>query len=431
MGSQPVGAARRMGMKRAAVLAAGLAGLLAIGGRRMGAVAAPASASWRLVTLPTPGPIARLQAGGPTGLLALARDGGLWALSAPPAAPKPLAQGLDPNTPVASGHGHLAARTAAGGLWVMDLATGHSQVQPGAGLAPHAGLLVLPLAVLGVSQADHRLLRFERAADGRWPVVARSQEALLPDARPVLANLDGRADGDHVVVLAGPDAQRYRHGVLGDAVEATRVLWLERHGLQVLRALTLPAPHVFEDIAPRPVALAGPAGGVGLLTVRSGPQGGQLALVTTDPTQPGQLQLAALGEPVAGFHRWLAPSTDGHQITAVHTPHIGGVLHAYRPEGPRLVWRRLHADVSTHAIGARETDLAVWLPQRLLLPSQDGRRLRIFHPDREWAEDASLALPARLVQTTAWADGSAWAGLLADGRVLLATPAQAAPDGPR
>ena len=86
-------------------------------------------------------------------------------------------------------------------------------------------------------------------------MVARSQEALLPDARPLQADLDGRGDGGHIVVLASPDAQRYRHGVLGDAVEATRVLWLERHGLSVLRALTLPAPHVFEDIAPRPVAL--------------------------------------------------------------------------------------------------------------------------------------------------------------------------------
>jgi hypothetical protein len=113
---------------------------------------------------------------------------------------------------------------------------------------------------------------------------------VLPDARPLQVDMDGRRDGGHIVVLAGPDGTRYGHGVLGDAIEATRVLWLERHGLQVLRELNLAAPHVFEDIAPRPVTLSGAPGRIGLLTVRSGPDGGQLALVTADPGRADALQ---------------------------------------------------------------------------------------------------------------------------------------------
>ncbi len=261
--------------------------------------------------------------------------------------------------------------------------------------------------------------------------MTRSAEAVLPDARPLQADLDGRGDGGHLVVLAGPDAQRYRHGVLGDAVEATRVLWLERHDLAILRALELPPPFVFEDIAPRPVALPGRPGAAGLLTVRAGPEGGQLALLNADRARPAQLQLDALGDTVGGFHRWLSPTTDGRQIAAVHTPHIGGVLHVYRQDGTQLARRRLMADVSTHAIGSRETDLAVWLQGRLLLPSQDGRMLRLVNPGQDWADEGALPLPARVVQTTALADGSAWAGLLADGRVLLAQPAPARPPGPR
>jgi len=417
-------------LRRGALLTGLAAGLMATAACR--ALAKPArDEALRWLRLPAAVPMAQVHAGGPTGLLGVAQDGGLWALSPEHAAPRRIAEGLDAATPMASGHGRIAARLAGGGLCVIEQASGRLEVQPAAGLAPHAGLLVLPLAVLGVAAAGHRLLRFERASDARWQAVARSQEALLPDARPLQADLDGRSDGGHIVVLAGPDAQRYRHGVLGDAVEATRVLWLERHELTVLRAFELPPPHVFEDIAARPVALPGRAGAKGLLSVRSGPEGGQLALLSADPARPSQLQLEALGEPVGGFHRWLAPSTDGRQMVAVHTPHIGGVLHVYQQEAHRLTRRRLLADVSTHPIGSRETDLAVWLQGRLLLPSQDGRLLRRVNPAQDWADEGALPLPARVVQTTAWAQGSAWAGLLADGRVVSAQLSSAWPAGPR
>jgi hypothetical protein len=253
--------------------------------------------------------------------------------------------------------------------------------------------------------------------------------ALLPVARPLQADLDGRADGGHIVVLAGPDAQRYRHGALGDAVEATRVLWLERHGLDVMRALELPPPHVLEDIAPRPVALPDRGSARGLLTVRSGPEGGRLALLAADPARADRLRLEALGTPVGSLHRWLAPTTDGRSLAAVHTPHLGGVLHVYRQDGSHLVGRRLVGDVSTHAIGSRDTDLGVWLQGRLLLPRQDGLALRVMNPGRDWADEGTLPLPARVVQAAALADGLAWAGLLADGRVLLARSG-AGPTGP-
>ena len=295
--------------------------------------------------------------------------------------------------PVATGHGRIAARTADGGLWVWeDTGGGRAHAappSPAASLSVHAGLLVLPLAVLavvsgGARPADpfgHRLARFEPDPAGRWREVARSRNAVLPDARPVQVDLDGRGDGGHIAVLAGPDDSRYDHGVLGDRMEATRVLWLERHGLDVLRELSLPPPHVLEDIAPRPVALPGAQPGHGLLTVRSGPDGGQLALVTADPARPQGLHLAALGDTVGGYHRWLAPTTDGRHLAAVHTTaHRRRAAHLPARGSERLTRRRLHADVSTHRIGTREIDLAAWLQGLLVLPSQDGRRLRLFKP---------------------------------------------------
>ena len=394
----------------------------ACGGWRAGAAAA--SAAWSARVLPTAEPLRRVHAGGPTGLLGVGASGALWALSLAGQAPRRLASGLDPVTRIATGHGRIAARTAQGGLWVWD--AGRDSTQASASLAVHAGLLVLPLAVVAVVQAgaagapgaSHHVARFEPQPAGPWREVARSHDTVLPDARPLQVDLEGRGDGGHVAVLAGPDAQRYAHGVLGDAVEATRLLWLERHGLEVLRALSLPAPAVFEDIAPRPVQLPGARSAPGLLTVRSGPDGGQLALVTADPAQRQGLRVAALGDTVGGFHRWLAPTTQGTHLAAVHTPHIGGVLHVYQLEGQHLSRRRLLGDVSTHAIGSRETDLAAWLQGRLVLPSQDGQRLRVLDPAAGWVELFSVALPGRVLMTAALEDGSGLAALLADGQVV-------------
>lgn len=427
-------ALRPLRSTRRRALFAGLVGLGVASGRvGAQAIATPGPTSWSVRAAPSDEPIGQLHAGGPSGLLATGTSGRLWALSLKGQAPRLVAEGIDAATPVATGHGRIAARTADGRLWVWEEtgSGGRAHTSPpsrSTSLSVHAGLLILPLAVLAVVTArarpadplGHRLARFEPDTGGAWREVARSTDAVLPDARPVQVDVDGRGDGGHIAVLAGPDGSRYDHGVLGDAIEATRLLWLERHALDVLRELSLPAPHVFEDIAPRPVLLPGAQAGRGLLTVRSGPDGGQLALVMADPARPRGLQLAALGDTVGGYHRWLSPTTDGRHLAAVHTPHIGGVLHVYQSEGERLTRRRLHANVSTHRIGSRELDLAAWLRGLLVLPSQDGRQLRLLNPAADWAEREVISLPGRATQTAALPHVKAIAVLLEDGRVVLA-----------
>ena len=61
-------------------------------------------------------------------------------------------------------------------------------------LAPAAGLLVLPLAVVAVASEGGRqtVVRLEPAGAGGWRVVASSDIAVLPDARPVQADLDAQ-----------------------------------------------------------------------------------------------------------------------------------------------------------------------------------------------------------------------------------------------
>ena len=363
-------------------------------------------------------PLRQIQRGGPSGLLGVGLDGSLWALSGI-APPRKLADGIDPATPITADRGRIVARMAHGGLWIQ--ADGVASILPNLRVSPLAGLLILPLAVIAVvpDGAVHRLARFE-SGGGRWIETVRSVETVMPDARPQLVALDPRVDPNgHVVVLAGPDAKRYEHGILGDRVEATRLLWLERHEFDVLRELTLPAPFVFEDIAPRPIRLASETG---LLTMRSGAAGTQLAMVTLDASNAKRLRVAALGETVGGPQRWLAPTTDGRRLMAVHTPHIGGVLEEYQLEGDRLTRHAVTDDVTNHRIGTREIDLAVWLGSLLLVPSQDGRRLRVFDGAKGWAEREAITLPARVVETTAL-DARSLAVLMEGGAATVVTQA--------
>jgi len=382
----------------------------------------PAVASTRPAAaqaLGAPEPVAQIAAGGPTGLLAVGAGGALLALALDGGGATRLADAIDPDTPLAVGHGRVAARRQDGALWVLQ--AGGAGVSAARALAPAAGLLVLPLAVVGV-QADgarHRVVRLEPSGAAAWAPVARSAVAVLPDARPVQADLDGSGDGGHVVVLAGPDAERYRHGVLGDAVEATRLCLLERHGLELMRELVLPPPHVLEDIAPRRVPL-GPRDG--LLTMRAGPQGAQLVLVDADPAAPARLRIAASGAPMGTANRWLSATTDGRRWLAVHTPHIAGVLHEYRREGAELKAARVVDGVSNHALGARRLDLAAWHGPWLLVPDQPRRRLLLLDGRHGWRESHAWALPSRVAATASLGGDRGVAVLQEDGGVVVVRP---------
>lgn len=369
------------------------------------------------VPLGAPQPITRLHTPAPGELLAVSSSGVLWQYTAQ--AWKERAKGLDPDTPLAAGHGRIAGRSARGALWVLE--DGRATLSPAAPLSKHAGIHILALGIIAVA-ADGRdrgyAVRLDRNATGTWLETARSTEPVLPDARPVQVDLDtaGRADEGHIAVLAGPDSTRYQHGVLGDAIEATRLLYLEWHGLAVRRSLELPAPYVFEDIVPRPVTLPG---GPGIAVIRSGPQGGGVVIAGVDSSRADRLRIVAAGPSLGTAHRWMAPTTDGQHLLAVHTPHIGGRLHEYQIDGDRLRARSLVGGVTNHVLGTRELDLAAWIGTLLVVPAQDRRHLRVFDAAADWMERAPIALPAPVAATrTLRLDGlDGCAILLDDGTV--------------
>jgi hypothetical protein len=361
-------------------------------------------------TLAEPGSIVQIAAGGPMGLLGVSGSGALFAWPPTGGSARRLGEDLDASTPLAVGHGRVAARRRDGALWVLQ--DGRTAASAERTLAPSAGLLVLPLAVIAIASeaGQQRVVRMEPTGAATWRASARSDVTVLPDARPLQADIDGAGDSGHVVVLAGPDSHRYTHGVLGDAIEATRLVLLERHSLRVMREVVLDAPHVFEDVAPRKVALGSGEVREGLLTVLSGPQGAQLVLVDADPSATGALRIAARGPALGRANRWLSPITDGRLWLAVHTPHIGGVLHVYRQDGAQLLARRLLGDVSNHRIGSRLLDMTAWQGRRLLIPDSSGRRLLLLDAASDWRVVGEHPLSSRV---------TAMVGLGASGRVAV------------
>lgn len=404
---------------RRELLRAGLSGASALAWPLMARGAAPGTAVTVSLRAPKPMVTLHVEAHGP--LLGVSAEGELWRLAS--GGWQRLGQGLDPSSPIASGHARVAGRGSEGGLWMLESGRVSQQARPA--LSTHAGLLVLPLAVIAVAAGNagrHHVIRLEPGLGG-WIETARSAAAVLPDARPIQFDPSGTVSDEngHVAVFGGPDAARYRHGVLGDDVEATSVLVLERHGLEPLASLELPAPFVFEDIAPRPIAWRG---GRALLTVRSGPQGAQLAVVAPDPRRSARMALAALGEPLGVARRWMAPSTDGVQLWAVHTPHIGGVLHRYQADGDRLVGTPIARDVANHSIGQRDLDTSAWVAGRCAVPSQDRRRLRVFDSAGTGAaaptHEVALGQPATALRRWTHAGRPGVAVLLQDGSVVWA-----------
>jgi len=216
---------------------------------------------------------------------------------------------------------------------------------------------------------------------------------------------------------------RYRHGVLGDELEAARLVAETRVGKRL--QVDLPLTRVFEDLEPRLADLDGD-GRDEIIVVESDTALGA-SLSVYGIVDHRIVRVAAtpfLGQP----NRWLNPlgvgdfDGDGRpDIALVATPHIGGILRLYRFSRPELSLFAEYKGVSTHRIGSTELGLGRVVPatprNQLLVPDQSRRILMLMEwtPIR-WQVVARAALPGQLATSLISSDDARWRFRLEDGR---------------
>ncbi|SLN57961.1 FG-GAP repeat protein [Oceanibacterium hippocampi] len=242
---------------------------------------------------------------------------------------------------------------------------------------------------------------------GAAPVAPDGDDEILPDGTVRAAR------GRLVAAWLAEPTDRYRHGVLGDAIEAGALHARLADGTVV--AFRLDDGSVFEDLYPRPVDIDGD-GNDELLTVRSYPDRGA-ALVLLG-LAGSALDLIAEGPAIGQPNRWLDPvgmgdfDGDGRsELAAVLTPHIGGVLTVYRRDGARLVPRYRAEGYSSHRIGSRVLGQSAVLDvdgdgvDDIVLPDATRRAMRVVSfPEGRFRELGHVAHDAEIVSDIATGD---------------------------
>ena len=256
------------------------------------------------------------------------------------------------------------------GLLLAGALTAYSA---GAALAAEVFALRMPVPVTEVLQTTKG--SFVRLGEEYFRLVAcetpegvcLSSAAL--DNGPIEAPKSALPDG-FVALAEGGDIRnawfdrptsRYRHGVLGDAIEGGSLKVVTSRGQR--REFVLPDNQVFEDITPRIRDLDGD-GLNEVIAIRASQSGG--AALAIYGMRDGELEELAASSENGRPNRWLnvagvTGGGDGASATvyAVRTPHIGGRLFSIVWDGERLVEENdIAPDLSNHVIGSRELGLS-------------------------------------------------------------------------
>jgi FG-GAP-like repeat len=234
---------------------------------------------------------------------------------------------------------------------------------------------------------------------------ARLESASPPDrpAAPAGALPDARvATGIDTIArawLAEPTS-RYRHGVLGDAIEAGSLIFERRDGRR--GDVRLGADAVFEDIEPR---IARIGGSERIVVVKSYlDRGSALAII-----HPDSATIIAETPPIGHPNAWLNPAGIGDfngdgasDIALVRQPHVVGRLELWSWLDGKLNKTDELADASNHFIGSRALGMSSTADFNgdgrpdLAVPSLDRRTLRLITFMPQPHDIARVLLPARV-----------------------------------
>ena len=282
----------------------------------------------------------------------------------------------------------------------------------GPGVAQYATPACLPTGDLVVLAGDAQtVLRLSPQLE----IEARFTVDALADTTIVPARLGGTSTG--VVALLAEPTFRYRHGVLGDEVEAAALVVLAAEDLSLVARWSLPPPAVIEQRTVVPYAFGTREG---FYVTRSTPdEGAGVVAVELIPTASGGLlRPSAAARPIGRPSRWqnLFDSVDARAY-AVHTPHLGGPLVRYRLSGATLQAEAYDLGVTNHRLGARNVELGALLASEgevdlLVLPTRDLHALRVIRCADACSVVDEAPLSGRLTSNVAATRG-------ADGTVMV------------
>lgn len=219
----------------------------------------------------------------------------------------------------------------------------------------------------------------------------------LPDAR-VVSTPDGR-----MVALVGP-TDRYAHGVLGDELEASAIEI--RASAEEAARIDVEARAVIEGLAPMIADLDGDDVPEIIVTVSDAEVGARVVSYGVDGER------RAVSKPIGRGYRWLhqvgvgATGPAGEiELIAVRTPHIGGIVEAYRLAGDRLERVAATPGYSSHRLGSPNLDMALLADvdgsagPEVVVPTQDMATLALLARSGDGFEQVDV-LPLEGVLST-------------------------------
>lgn len=314
----------------------------------------------------------------------------------------------------------LADPTAPGG-WHVRLANGTALKVSSTGAVTETS----------VGPEEPPLLNVDGGPTSSAPDRARFDNP-LPDTRVVFGRTGSDNPGEFSLeaALVTP-TDRYRHGVLGDAVEAAAISVRNRCDNTSI-VIEVDDFDAIEGVSPMFGDVDGDGADEVLVTVSNTDGGARLVMYEADGT------FIAESEPIGRANRWrnqlaIAPVGPNGEVEVidVRTPHIGGTVQFFRLSSGAL--ERVAASearFTTHAIGSRNLDLgfvgnADGDPElEVVVLTSDRRSVVVLErTDDGVAVTAELTFESSITTNLAPAENGELGLGLSDGRLIALRPA--------